>query len=332
MKKNIELDKMLEALLRGDRSALANTITLAESKLAIDKKLTRELLSLLPPNERKTRRIGISGPPGVGKSSLIEKLGLRYVELGHKVAVLSVDPSSQRTKGSILGDKTRMAELALKSAAFIRPSSAGSILGGLNESTYRTIKICESAGYDTIIIETVGAGQSEHAVSDLCDCLIVVQPPVGGDDMQAIKMGLLEWADILVINKADGDLLQKAKESAGYLQNAIQFRISRWRDWKIPIILASAVLPNGVINLFEKIDLFFIRHSDSGGINQLRQNQSLNFFDQEWPRALISTLEENEYFQKELRKYQEMLKSGQIQADYAVELMIQYIFANFNEN
>src|SRR6185312_7148244 len=205
------VNTLAESLVNGDRRALARAITLVESTKVTDLKHSEDLLTALLPQTGKSMRIGISGAPGAGKSTFIEAFGKFLTGQGHKVAVLAIDPSSRRSGGSILGDKTRMETLARDPNAFIRPSPAGETLGGVARRTRETMLLTEAAGFDVVLIETVGVGQSETAVADMTDLFVLLQSPGGGDDLQGIKRGVMELADILLVTKADGDLIPAAK-------------------------------------------------------------------------------------------------------------------------
>ncbi len=214
-------DPLLAPLLAGDRRALAQAITLIESTRGDHRERADALLAAVLPRAAKSVRLGITGVPGVGKSTFIERFGLSLLERGRSLAVLAIDPSSKRGGGSILGDKTRMEELSRRHAAFIRPSPAGATLGGVARRTREAMLLVEAAGFDTVIVETVGVGQSETAVADMVDMFIVLLLPAGGDDLQGIKRGVIELADLIVVNKADGDLLAAAKRSAADYQHAL---------------------------------------------------------------------------------------------------------------
>src|SRR5215831_12047701 len=205
-KSGTSVDSLLAPLLAGDRRALAQAITLIESTRADHRERADALLSAVLPHTGKSVRLGITGVPGVGKSTFIERFGLSLLERGRSLAVLAIDPSSKRGGGSILGDKTRMEELSRQIGAFIRPSPAGATLGGVARRTREAMLLVEAAGFDTVIVETVGVGQSETAVSDMVDMFVVLLLPAGGDDLQSIKRGVIELADLVVVNKADGDL------------------------------------------------------------------------------------------------------------------------------
>ena len=208
-----QAEDYVDGVRAGDRSWLARTVTLVESTLPADRAAATEVLEQLAPHAADAHRVGVTGPPGAGKSTLIDALGTRLCEQGHRVAVLAVDPSSAVSGGSILGDKTRMARLAGIPAAFVRPSPSGGALGGITGATLEAVEVVEAAGFDVVFIETVGVGQSEAGVADICDTVLAVTTPAGGDELQGIKRGLFEVTDILVVNKADGDLAAAARRS-----------------------------------------------------------------------------------------------------------------------
>lgn len=245
----LELDDYAEGVARGDRATLARAITLIESSREEHQALARELLQRILPATGKAVRVGITGVPGVGKSSMIEQLGTNLTAAGHKVAVLAVDPSSERSGGSILGDKTRMPQLAQDPKAFIRPSPSSGTLGGVTKKTRETMALCEAAGFDVVLIETVGVGQSETAVADLVDLFCLLLPPAGGDELQGIKKGVVELADVAVVNKADGSLKQAASRAAAEYQSALRMLRPAAAGWIPPVLQVSALEGRG----FEKV-------------------------------------------------------------------------------
>jgi len=243
-------------LLSGDRRALARGITLVESTRADDREAADALLTEVMAHTGRAIRIGISGSPGAGKSTLIEALGLRVIDAGHRVAVLAVDPSSSRTGGSILGDKTRMEQLSRHPAAFVRPSPAGSTLGGVARRTREAMLLCEASGFDVVIVETVGVGQSETAVADMVDCFVLLIAPAGGDELQGIKRGIVELADIVAVNKADGALAPVASATAADYGAALHLVRPRSTSWTPRVVLCSALEQRGIDDLWGTVEEF----------------------------------------------------------------------------
>jgi LAO/AO transport system kinase len=251
-------NSLADAIRSGDRTALPRAITLLESTRADHREKAQQLLLELLPGAGKAHRVGITGVPGVGKSTTIESLGMKLIERGHRVAVLAVDPSSTRTGGSILGDKTRMARLAVHPDAYIRPSPTSGTLGGVAKATRETVVLLEAAGFDVIVIETVGVGQSEVAVANMVDTFVLLTLARSGDQLQGIKKGVLELADIVVVNKADGDHLPEARKAARELSSAIRLIYPRETLWRPPVLTMSAVEGTGLAELWETVE----RHRD----------------------------------------------------------------------
>ena len=237
----------------GERAVLAQAITLVESRRVDHELQARELLSTLLPQTGRSLRVGITGVPGVGKSTFIESLGCQLIEAGHRVAVLAVDPSSVRSGGSILGDKTRMERLAQKEQAFIRPSPTGGNLGGVASRTRETMLLCEAAGYDVVLVETVGVGQSEVTVAGMTDFFLVLMLAGAGDELQGIKRGLLEVADALVVNKADGDNLSRAERAASTYRNALHLLHPADQGWSPPVLTCSGLHGEGLPRVWQTI-------------------------------------------------------------------------------
>jgi LAO/AO transport system kinase len=271
----------LDALVEGDRRALAKAITLIESSRSDHRAAAQELLGRLLPKTGHSIRIGISGVPGVGKSTFIERFGLLLLSLGKRVAVLAVDPSSPVAGGSILGDKTRMEVLSRSSDAFIRPSPAGRTLGGVAQRTRETLLLCEAAGFDVILVETVGVGQSEHQVAGMVDFFMLLMLPGGGDELQGIKKGILELADALVINKADGDSKALAAQAQQHYQNALHL-LSHPSFWTPKVVTCSALEDQGIDSIWTMITDFTALAQANGVWNQQRKQQK-----QQWLHQLI---------------------------------------------
>jgi len=252
------IDELAAAVRGGDRAALPRAITLVESTRADHRDRAQQLLLALMPAAGNALHVGITGVPGVGKSTTIEALGMYLIERGHRVAVLAVDPSSTRTGGSILGDKTRMPQLAVHPDAYIRPSPTSGTLGGVARATRETILLLEAAGFDVVLVETVGVGQSEVAVSNMVDTFVFLTLARTGDQLQGIKKGVLELADIVVVNKADGNHLQEARKAARELSGAIRLIYPRETLWRPPVLTMSALEGTGLDELWEIVE----RHRD----------------------------------------------------------------------
>ena len=268
------VDELAAGIRSGDRRALARAITLGESSRPDDQERAAALLDELVADAGGALRVGITGSPGVGKSTFIEAYGLHLVETGHKVAVLAVDPSSQRTGGSILGDKTRMPGLASSPDAFIRPSPSGATLGGVARRTREAVTLCEAFGFDVVIIETVGAGQSEGTVADLVDVFVLLVGPGGGDDLQGIKRGIMELADVLVVTKADGDLAATARHTAGDYRHALELLRPKEGAGAAPVLACSALAAEGIAEVADTVAGLRADWAASGRLTELRAGQA----------------------------------------------------------
>ena len=283
------VDPLFAPLLAGDRRALAQAITLVESTRGDHRERADTLLAALLPHAGKSVRLGITGVPGVGKSTLIERFGLSLLERGRSLAVLAIDPSSKRGGGSILGDKTRMEELSRRPAAFIRPSPAGATLGGVARRTREAMLLVEAAGFDTVLVETVGVGQSETAVADMVDMFIVLLLPGGGDDLQGIKRGVIELADLIVVNKADGDLLPTARRAAADYQHALRMLRSPTVGWTPEVQTCSAQTGEGVIEIWRTVERF-VAAVGANGMARRRAEQARAWMWSEVGETLLAEL------------------------------------------
>src|SRR6201994_317690 len=271
------IDDLAAAIRNGDRAALPRAITLVESTRADHREQAQQLLMVLMPDAGSAMHVGITGVPGVGKSTTIEALGMRLSEEGHRVAVLAVDPSSTRTGGSILGDKTRMARLAQHADAYIRPSPTSGTLGGVAKATRETVVLLEAAGFDVILIETVGVGQSEVAVANMVDAFVFLTLARTGDQLQGIKKGVLELADIVVVNKADGDHLTEARKAARELSGAIRLIYPRETLWRPPVLTMSALEGTGLEELWETVQRHREVLTDAGEFEARRRAQQVDW-------------------------------------------------------
>ena len=277
IKRSADPQALADAVRVGDRSAVGRAITLIESKRPDHAEAAQELLQLLLPDTGKAQRIGLTGVPGAGKSTTIDALGEMLIEHGHRVAVLAVDPTSQRTGGSILGDKTRMARLSTNSRAFIRPSPAGDTLGGVARRTRETMLICEAAGHDVIIVETVGIGQSETVVADMVDLFACLMVAGTGDELQGIKKGVLEMADLIAVNKADGDNLARARHAAAELRSALNIITPSSALWRPPVLCISGLTGSGLEEMWQTVENHRQQSLANGEFERRRQGQQVRW-------------------------------------------------------
>lgn len=282
-----DINTIETSLLKGDRSALATAITLCESSAQDDRSLSRKLIQNLLPYTGKAKRIGITGVPGVGKSTFIEEFGLQLIESGLRVAVLAIDPSSQRSKGSILGDKTRMEKLSNHVSAFIRPSPANDALGGVAARTREAMLLCEAAGYDVILIETVGVGQSEIAVRSMVDYFLLLMLAGAGDELQGIKRGIMEMADGIAITKVDSGNEMASKRAKAEYSNALHLFPPSESEWYTKVFLTSAYEGTGLDEVQSNMDEFFLQLKENGFLEKQRKSQNLGWFDSLLKEAIL---------------------------------------------
>ncbi|MBX7079116.1 MAG: methylmalonyl Co-A mutase-associated GTPase MeaB [Nannocystaceae bacterium] len=318
-----ELDALAQAVCAHDRAALARAITLVESTREADRVAAAALLSQLrDATPTASHRIGISGAPGAGKSSFIDAFGMGLVAAGHRVAVLAVDPSSVRSGGSILGDKTRMAQLARHADAFIRPSPAQGLLGGVARRTREVIAVCEAAGFDRIVVETVGVGQSEVEVAELVDTVVVLLLAGGGDELQGIKRGLLECADVIVVPKADGDNVTAARQAAAVFQHAIAFVPPRHADWTVPVLTCSAHAGDGMAQVASAIAAHRDHLVAAGGFATQRGQQRVRWAQRVARELLVRAFDEDPAVAEELRHLTPAITDGAVAVDDAAARLL----------
>ncbi|MDH5255489.1 MAG: methylmalonyl Co-A mutase-associated GTPase MeaB [Gammaproteobacteria bacterium] len=295
---------------------------MVESSHPGDREPANRLLELLTPLSGHSIRVGISGVPGVGKSTFIESLGNLVIDEGHKVAVLAVDPSSALSGGSILGDKTRMETLSRRLEAFIRPSPAGGTLGGVTRHTRETLLLVEAAGFDVVIVETVGVGQSETAVADMTDLFLLLLLPGGGDELQGIKRGIVELADVIVVNKADGELAAAAERAAADYRSALRFLRPRSARWTVPVATCSAVEGRGIDRIWALIGEFRATMTASGDLQANRAAQARRWLWSETAENLMARLREDPAVRQRVVALEEAVSAGQISPRVAAEQLV----------
>lgn len=317
--RNLPPAELIRGVRSGDRAMLARAITMIESKRADHRKTAHRLVQELLPLTGKGVRLGITGAPGVGKSTTIDALGTYLTGDGHKVAVLAVDPSSTRTGGSILGDKTRMARLAGDPNAFVRPSPSSGTLGGVAAKTRETMLVCEAAGYDVVMVETVGIGQSETAVADMTDFFLVLMLPGAGDELQGLKKGIVELADMVAVNKADGDNLQRAKLAAADYRAALNILAPQSANWSPPVVTYSALTGKGVTELWTQVLAHRDKMTASGELAARRRNQQVKWMWTMLEERLTARLRSDGTVRAKLRQMENQVAAGKLAPTLAVE-------------
>ena len=310
----LTLSQYVSGILERDRTTLSRAITLVESTLGEDQLLAEEVIQQLLPYTGKSTRIGITGVPGVGKSTFIESFGQLVLNRGHRLAVLTIDPSSQRTKGSILGDKTRMEKLAVDKRAYIRPSPAGTTLGGVGARTREAMLLCEAAGYDVVFIETVGVGQSETLVKGMVDFFLLLMLAGAGDELQGIKKGIIEIADALVVTKADGDNLEKSKLAKKEYDRALHLFPLNENGWKPKVKTCSALDNSGLEEIWEMILEFTEKMKRNGHFDKNRSDQRLSWMHEHIKWSLENLFYQNQEIADKLKQVSPLVERGEAPA------------------
>jgi LAO/AO transport system kinase len=318
-KSRLEINSLAKELRAGHRAALARAITLIESRRGDHLAVARDLVQKLLPETGKAIRVGITGSPGVGKSTTIDVLGMFLIERGHKVAVLAVDPSSARTGGSILADKTRMAHLATSDRAYIRPSPASGTLGGVAAKTREAMLLCEAAGFDVVLVETVGIGQSETAVCDMTDFFLALMLPGAGDELQGIKKGLVELADMIAINKADGDNIKRANLAAGEYRGALHILTPRSEHWHPPVVTYSALAGTGIDTLWQKVLDHRRAMTASGEFASRRREQQVKWMWSMLEQRMMARLRADAAIRAKVKKLEAEVADGRVTPAVAAE-------------
>lgn len=315
-------EAIAEGIINGDRALLARAITLVESRKATHRAAAQRVLDRVAPHTGAALRIGITGVPGVGKSTLIDQLGMNLIEAGHRVAVLAVDPTSQRTGGSILGDKTRMGRLATAPDAFIRPSPTSGTLGGVARRTRETMALVEAAGFDVVIVETVGVGQSETTVAGMVDIFVVLLLPGGGDDLQGLKKGVIELADLIAINKADSGNTKRAERTASDYRSALQLLTPQYADWTPPVIAISGLENAGLDKLWGLVRQHQATMTRNGEKDRRRAEQALAWMDDLLADQLHAVLMAQPGLTTRYRDLRAQILAGEITPSRAVDELL----------
>ena len=316
-------EELFQGILNADKSSLARAITLVESTKKEDQQLAKDIIEKCLATKTNSIRIGITGVPGVGKSTFIEAFGKKLTAIGEKVAVLAVDPSSSQTKGSILGDKTRMQELVKDQHAFIRPSPSGFSLGGVTRKTRETIILCEAAGYSTILIETVGVGQSETAVHSMVDFFLLLKLPGAGDELQGIKRGIVEMADAIIINKADGDTANLARSATVEFSRALHLYPPKENGWSPKVLSCSSIEKRGLKEIWQLITEYIAANKKSNHFYIKRQQQNKNWLLQTLDEKIKQQFYQNKEVAAQLKTLEKEVIENKISPFRAAELLLQ---------
>ncbi len=323
-RERIDVHSLFAGIKAGSWQDLSRAITLVESQSKKDKELARQLIHLCLPLSGSSFRIGITGSPGVGKSTFIESLGLALIDSGHKVAVLAIDPSSSLNHGSILGDKTRMDRLAIHEHSFIRPSPAGTSLGGVARTTRESVILCEAAGFDRILIETVGVGQSEVTVHSMVDFFLLMLLPGAGDELQGIKRGVMEMADLIVINKADDERELLAQKSKRMVQNALHILPATAKEWKTPVETISALKQKNVKRVMQLSNQFFDLVRSNNVFGERRKQQAIYWLDEYINFQLKNTFFDNPLIYQKYNEIKEIVRDNQLSPFEAADELFQF--------
>ena len=321
-RRELSIDEYVEGVRAGDRAILGRAISLVESNARAHHDVAQEVLTRLLPFTGGAHRVGISGVPGAGKSTFIEALGKHLTGHGHRVAVLAVDPSSERTKGSILGDKTRMTLLAQDQSAFIRPSPSGGSLGGVGRKTRETMLLCEAAGFDVVLVETVGVGQSETMVADMVDFFLVLMIAGAGDELQGIKRGILEIADLIAVNKADSGNEKHAERARREYASALELMHGHVKGWKVPVVTCSALTHKGLAELWELVERHRGQAESDGTLASRRSTQLLRWMWQMVEGELIASLKAHPEVRGALPTLELSVREGKLTATLAAEQIL----------
>jgi len=319
----VDLDLLVQGVLESDRTSLGRALTLVESNKTEDRKVVEDLLAQISPKTGEAHRIGITGVPGVGKSTFIEAMGSKLIEDGHKVAVLAVDPTSTVSGGSILGDKTRMTRLANDPNAFVRPSPSSGTLGGVTRTTRESMALLESAGYDIVMVETVGIGQSETVVAEMVDIFLVLMLPGAGDELQGIKKGVLELADMIAVNKTDGENESKALEAARDYISALRLTQPATSNWRPPVVNCSSLTGKGLNEVWEKIQEHKTILENSGEWEQRRKVQKMKWMWSIVQDRLSSDLHDHPSITEQVPEVEKAVLEGKISATAAAEILLE---------
>ncbi len=330
MKSLPEIEPLFEALIRGEITALSKAITMAESRKPEHEAWTTEFLVRCLPYGQNAIRLGLTGVPGVGKSTFIDSFGELLVSKGYKVAVLAIDPSSQRSGGSILGDKTRMARLSVNPSAYIRPTASGTTLGGVAARTRLVMRLCEAAGYDFIIVETVGVGQSETAVHGMTDFFLLLMLAGAGDDLQGIKRGIMEMADAVFINKAEGDNLQASKRAAADYRHALHLFPPSASGWIPEVGLCSGLKEEGLEEIYAMLMRYRLQTEINGWWKENRNRQLIADFNETWRKQLEQWLRQQSGFETTLTELELAMKEGSLVPELAAAHLLKQFLPAFN--